>query len=277
MPLEKLLGRTVALPVRELTSRGARLESEEELWLPRREVPEGTRAGDELTVFVYLDSEDAPQATTRAPALERGEVAFLEVRAMTPVGAFLAWGLEKDLLLPRKEQTRAVQLGERHPVALYLDDTDRLAATMRVSELLRAVPPYEVGTWVPGEAWRKAPGMGVFVVLDRRYVGLLPESEPHHLTRGAAENFRVARVLPDGKVMLSLRGTALEERDADGEKILSVLARSGAPRVGDHSSPELLRSLFGLSKKAFKRAVGGLLKRGAVRFDSEGFLVLEPR
>jgi len=285
MPYDDLLGRISTLPVRRFGPPGALLAldtsdlrpSSPTLLLPWSEVPEGTRQGDELDVFVSLDSEDRPIATTRVPAITRGEVAFLRVTAVTRFGAFFDWGLPKELLVPYAEQTRDLRVGERHPIGLYLDDTGRLAGTMRVSEMLSEAGDFALDEWVEGEAWRKEPEIGVFVIVERRFLGLVPAYEPEALSRGEAARFRVANVLPDGKLELSLRGHAHEEVENDAEIILSVLARPRPPRVGDRSSPEEVRALFGLSKKAFKRAVGHLLKQRAVSIDAQGFVVRSRR
>jgi uncharacterized protein len=284
MPYDDILGRIVTLPVRRFGPPGAFLTLDRDahdaatphaptLLLPKSEVPEGTKEGDELDVFVYLDSEDRPIATLRAPKLRLGHVAFLEVTDTMPFGAFVDWGLPKELLVPRGEQTRDMRVGERHPVGLIVDDTGRLAGTMRVAEMLRKQGEFAVDEWVDGEAWRNDPEIGVFVIVERRFVGLVPAGEPHALSRGAASRFRVANVLPDGKIELSLRGHAHEEVESDAQKIMEVLARARAPKVGDHSSPEEIRALFGLSKKAWKRAVGRMLKERAVAIDVDGFLV----
>lgn len=282
MPLyDDLLGRVVTLPVRRFGPPGAFLALRADdlgpdgptLLLPGGEVPEGTRQGDPLDVFVHLDSEDRPIATIHAPRLKLGEVAFLEVTDVAPFGAFVDWGPLKELLVPRAEQTREVHVGDRHPVGLYLDDSKRLAGTLRVTEMLREIGEFTQDEWVEGEAWRREPGLGVFVILERRFVGLLPASEPHTLARGEAARFRVANVLDDGKVELSLRGHAHEELKGDAEKILAILSLPNGPRIGDRSTPDEIRTTFGLSKKAFKRAVGRLLKQRTVAVDRDGFLV----
>jgi predicted RNA-binding protein (virulence factor B family) len=282
MPYRELLGRVVTLPVRRFGPPGAFFAVDEEddrpgaptLLLPGAEVREGTNVGEALEVFVYLDSEDRPIATMRAPKLTLGEVAFLEVTDVTSFGAFVDWGLPKELLVPLGEQTREMTLGQRHPVGLFLDDTGRLAGTMRVSEMLNDKGEFELDEWVEGEAWRSEPDLGVFVIVERAFVGLLPASEPNTLARGDASRFRVTNVLPDGKIELSLRAPAHQEMQNDAQKILATLAREGAPKVGDRSSPEEIRALFALSKKAFKRAVGRLLKERAVSIDGEGFLLV---
>jgi len=282
-----ILGQRVSLPVLRFGPPGAFLGLDGDdkrpgavtLLLPGSEVPEGAREGDEMDVFVYLDSADRPIATTRTPKLMLGEVAFLEVTDKVDFGAFVDWGLPKELLVPHAEQTRELVVGDRHPVGLFVDDTGRLAGTMKVGEMLREKGDVRTGQWIDGEAWRDDGEIGLFAILRRKFVGLVPGTEPHRLSRGDAASFRVATVLPDGKIELSLRGEAHEELENDARKILAVLMRPGAPKAGDRSSPEDVRVIFGLSKKAFKRAAGRLLKEGLVAVDRDGFFtpVRSPR
>ncbi|MDB4974365.1 MAG: hypothetical protein JWN48_2706 [Myxococcaceae bacterium] len=286
MSFDELLGRTVKLPVLRITSPGAYLETahlgdpetahetveSQPILLPTRELPEDLQEGDELEVFLYLDSEDRPIATTTKPKLQRGEVRCLKVSDTTRFGAFVDWGLPKELLVPFQEQTSELAAGDLHPFGLILDRTGRLAGTMRIRELLLYGGTFERDEWVEGEAWREERGIGVFCIVEGKYLGLVSASEPHSLRRGQSAQFRVQHVLPDGKLELSLRGRVHEELETDAKNILTRLSRVGAPRVGDHSSPEQLRALFGLSKKAFKRAAGRLLREGLVSIDREGFL-----
>jgi hypothetical protein len=137
--------------------------------------------------------------------------------------------------------------------------------------MLRAKPRAKLGDWIEGEAWRTDPAIGVFVILEKAYVGLVPKTEPHGLKRGTRAKFRVVHVHADGKIELSLRGASHDERDADAKKILDVLGREPSLRVSDDSTPEEIRARFGLSKKAFKRAAGGLLKRGAIEMHNGAF------
>jgi predicted RNA-binding protein (virulence factor B family) len=167
-------------------------------------------------------------------------------------------------------------VGERHPIGLYLDNTGRLAGTMRVNQMLTTDGEFHQGEWVEGEAWRNEPGIGLFVIVERRFLGLVPADEPHALTRGEASRFRVTRVHGDGKIVLSARGGAVDELERDAAVILSMLARPGAPPISDKSAPEEIRARFGLSKKAFKRAVGILLKAGRVDVDDAGRVRLVP-
>jgi predicted RNA-binding protein (virulence factor B family) len=281
--IESLLGRIGTLTILRLRPPGAYLaidpedqrEEADGILLPGAEVPEGAKAGDDVEVFVYFDSEDRPVATTHFPRLLLGEVTFLCVTDVTKIGAFVEWGLPKELLVPFAEQTRDIHVGERHPIGLYIDKTGRLAGTMRVAEMLG--PPkekFDRDEWVQGEAWRNDPPIGLFVIVERSCVGLVPASEPHRLERGEAAQFRVASVLTDGKIELSLRGHGHEEFASDAAHILATLSRPGAPRMGDRSSPEDIRRVFGLSKKAFKRAVGYLMKERSAHINEQGFVVV---
>lgn len=276
-PFPHLLGRHADFEVRRIGDAGAFLaeagsaDGAPTVLLLRRELAPGVREGARLSAFVYQDSESRPLATTSTPKLALGEVAFLRVTSVTTFGAFVDWGLPKDLLVPRGEQTQELQVGARHPIGLYLDDRGRLTGTMRVSEMLSTTgKDFEQDEWVDGEAWRKDPSIGVFVIVERAFVGLVPAHEPQSLARGDAARFRVTNVLPDGKMELSLRAPAHEQLEDDARHVLDVLQRPFAPTVGDASSPELVREVFGLSKKAFKRAVGRLLKLGAVEVTASG-------
>ncbi len=276
---EHLVGRRAELTIRRFGDAGAFLAEAGSgpgaptVLLLGRELPPGAREGDRLSVFVYQDSEARPLATTALPKLSRDEVAFLRVTSVTSFGAFVDWGLPKELLVPRAVQTQELRPGSRHPIGLYLDDRGRLTGTMRVSEMLStASEGFEQDAWVDGEAWRKDPDIGVFVIVERAFVGLLPTHEPHALERGQAARFRVTNILPDGKMELSLRAPVHEQLEDDAQHVLAVLKRAGTPPVGDDSSPEQLRALFGLSKKAFKRAIGRLLKLGAVAITPQGYV-----
>ncbi|HEY6078853.1 MAG TPA: S1-like domain-containing RNA-binding protein [Polyangiaceae bacterium] len=278
-PFSHLLGRFVDFEVRRFGNAGAFLaevDSEPDaptLLLLGRELEEGASEGDRISGFVYLDSEGRPLVTTSVPKLSLGEVTFLRVSARTSFGAFVDWGLPKELLVPLSQQTVELEVGARQPIGLYVDDTGRLAGTMRVAELLSTRSQgFEHDEWVEGEAWRRDPEIGLFVIVERRFVGLLPAEEPHQLGRGEAARFRITNILPDGKLELSLRAHAHEQLADDADQVLAVLKRPGAPLVGDRSSPEQIRELFGLSKKAFKRAIGRLLKDQAVQIDAQGYV-----
>ena len=274
------LGRSATLRIVRFGSPGAYLgagENEEDVLLVGAEIPEGAKEGDELEVFLYLDSEGRPVATTTVPRLEIGEVAFLTVTELTEFGAFVDWGLPKELLVPFAEQTTNLTVGARHPVGLYLDSSGRLAGTMRVSEMLDAKRRGEKVTWaldewVEGEAWRNEPEIGLFVIVERAYVGLVPRSEPHTLGRGQAARFRISNILPDNKIELSLRGHAHEELENDAVAILAALRRPDEEAISEKASPDEIRERFGISRKAFKRGVGRLLKERLITIDEAGVL-----
>jgi predicted RNA-binding protein (virulence factor B family) len=277
-PMKQLLGRDLGraatLVVRTIDATAARLSpegSDDTIPLPANEFTT-LEVGAKVDVFVYLDSEDRPIATTRTPRLALGEVAFLMVTDLAPFGAFVAWGLKKDLLVPLKEQTRAMRVGQSYAIGLYVDDTDRLAGTMRVAEMLPARGDYANDQWVEGVAWREEPGIGLFVILEKKCVALLPETEPHTLRPGDAARFRITHVHVDRKIEVSLRGLKQDELESDATKILDMLTAPAPPRINDDASPEQIRGLFGISKKAFKRAIGRLLKSGRVAIGDDGFL-----
>lgn len=279
--IDDLLGRHVTLAIRRFGSPGALLavNAGQEVLLLGSETPEGAKVGDEVDVFVYLDSEARPLATTRAAKLELGEVAFLEVTALARFGAFVDWGMPKELLVPFAEQTTDLRRGQRYAIGLYLDESGRFAGTMKVSEMLgraSADVEWREDEWVVGEAWRNEPGIGLFVIVERAFVGLVPHDEPHSLSRGESARFRVTNVLRDGKIELSLRGHAHEEAADDANRILESLRRPDAPRLGDKSSPDEIRDAFGISKKAFKRAVGRLLQERSIVIDDGGWIRTTP-
>ena len=277
-----LIGRFVTLEIRRFGGPGAFLvqpgagAEAETILLLGPEIPPDAQEGDQVSVFVALDSAGRPLATTAEPHLALGQVTFLTVTACTEFGAFVDWGLPKELLVPFAEQTREVKVGERHPIGLYIDNTGRLAGTMKVNDMLTVDGEFHQGEWVEGEAWRNEPDIGLFVIIERRFLGLVPADEPHSLARGQAARFRVTRVHPDGKITLSARGAAVDELERDAAIILDVLARPGAQPAGDKSPPEEIRARFGLSKKAFKRAVGTLLKAGRVDVDDTGRVRIVP-
>jgi len=205
--------------------------------------------------------------------LELGEVGFLQVTQLVSFGAFVDWGLPKELLVPFAEQLCELQEGQRYAIGVITDDQGRFTGTQRVAGMLREPPPFKVDDWVEGEAWRRESKLGVFVIVEKKYLGLLPDSEPHELSRGAAARFRVSQVLVDGKIQLSLRRKVFEELEDDAQRVLSRLKRAYL-RVSDATHPDLIRSEFGLSKKAYKRAIGRLLKQNLIHLDEEGYVVL---
>ncbi len=237
--------------------------------LPKREVPEGTQIGDTLTVFIYRDSQDRLISTMVQPKVTLYHTGLLTVKQVTRIGAFLDWGLPKDLLLPFHEQTRKVGEGEEVLVSLYLDKSNRLAATMNVYPYLRKHSPYQVGDVVKGRIYQTSDNFGVFVAVDDMFSALIPKKEAQGQFRiGDVIEARVTGVKEDGKLDLSPHKKAYLQMDDDAELVLKVIDEyDGVLPFSDNASPEVIRHEFGLSKAAFKRAVGHLMKEGKVRLE----------
>lgn len=243
--------------------------------LPAREVPEGTVPGDRLKVFIYKDSEDRIIATTTAAALTLGGLAVLEVKEISSIGAFLDWGLMKDLLLPYKEQTVKVKEGDPVLVTLYVDKSDRLCATMKVYEVLSTHSDYKKDDMVTGIIYDDIEAFGIFVAVDNKYSAMLPKNEVFtNVNIGDKIHARVINVRPDGKLTLSLREKSYIQMDSDSDMILSKLKASGGfLPYDDNSSPEDIKNEFKISKNAFKRAVGKLYKAGAIKITDGGIRI----
>ena len=234
--------------------------------LPAKQEPQGTKEGDRLEVFIYKDSQDRLISTTREPVITVGQTALLKVRQVTKIGAFLDWGLEKDLLLPYHEQTVRVREGQECLVALYVDKSSRLCATMKVYPYLLKKSPYQVGDQVRGRVYQISDNFGVFVAVDDKFSALIPAREAAGKYRpGTVLDLRVSEVKEDGKLNVSDRQKAYIQINEDAENVLQIIEEfAGVLPFDDKASPEVIKREFGLSKNAFKRAVGHLLKEGKV-------------
>lgn len=250
--------------------------SEKGVLLPKKMVPEGTGIGDELEVFLYKDSEDRIIATTTVPKVTLGEVAVLEVRETSKIGAFLDMGLEKDLLLPFKEQTHQVRKGERILAALYIDKSKRLAATMKVYPFLRTDAPYRTGDEVNGFIFEINPEFGAFVAVDYKFQGMIPKRELFGGFKiGQEVHARVTKVREDGKLDLSAREKAHNQIFTDAELVMQVISEfDGVLPFNDKAAPEVIAREFKLSKNAFKRAVGHLLKEGKIEITEKSIIAV---
>lgn len=244
----------------------SRADQKDQVLLPKKQVPEGTKVGDQLEVFLYKDSKDRLIATTNEPALQVGEVALLKAKQVTKIGAFLDWGLEKDLLLPYHEQTTRIQEDKEYLVALYVDKSSRLCATMKVYHYLSTRTPYVLGDEVKGRVYEISGNFGVFVAVDDKYSALIPAREAKGKYRpGEVLDLRVTEVKEDGKMNVSDRQKAYLQIDEDAESVYSIIEEfAGVLPFDDKASPEVIQREFGLSKNAFKRAVGHLMKDGKI-------------
>lgn len=242
---------------------GEQLDSENRVLLPKKQVPEGTKIGDSLEVFLYRDSADRLIATCREPKLVMGQLAVLTVASVQKIGAFLDWGLEKDLFLPYKEQTCRLNVGDEVLVRLYLDKSSRLCASMKgLYELLSQASPYHAGDQVQGRVYEFSGNFGTFLAVDGLYSAMLPRHEDCSALRiGEVVNVRVAAVKPDGKLDVTLREKAHLQIDKDSQQVLRMLEEfGGVLPFNDKASPEVILREMKMSKGAFKRAVGRLYK-----------------
>lgn len=240
--------------------------ADEKVLLPKKQVPAGSKTGDEIEVFLYKDSKDRLIATTNTPKFQLGEVAVLTVSQTTRIGAFLDWGLEKDLLLPYKEQTKKVKEGDECIVALYIDKSSRLCATMNVYEYLSQDSPYQKEDRVKGRVYLISDNFGAFVAVDDKYSGLIPQKELYGKIKvGDIVDARVTEIKNDGKIDLSIREKAYLQIQKDAEEVLHIIdSFDGVLPFNDKASPEVIKRETGMSKNEFKRAVGNLLKTGYI-------------
>ena len=274
------LGKVQTLEIVKFTDFGAYLSesksSEEKVLLPIKQVPKGADIGSGVEVFVYRDSKDRLISTVNMPYLTLGKVAKLKVNDVTSIGAFLDWGLEKDLFLSFKEQTTRVRPGQSYMVALYVDKSNRLAATMNVYKYLENGKGYEKDQVVKGTVYEINEKFGVFVAVDDKYQGLIHKNEVHtKLSIGDVVEARITDVREDGKVNLSLNKKAYMQMDEDGEKILNVIEEfDGVLPFNDKASPEVIEREFGMSKASFKRAVGRLYKERKIEIGEKSIRII---
>ena len=216
-----------------------------------------------MHVFLYKDSKDRLIATTNTPKLTLGGYAPLTVKEIGKIGAFLDWGLEKDLFLPYKEMTSHVEAGDEVLVTLYIDKSNRLCASMKgIYDLLEKDSPYEKGATVSGRVYEFSDNFGTFVAVDDKYSAKIPVSEDGSFLKiGDVIEAKVTAVKPDGKLDLTLREKAYIQMDADAAKIMELLdSYAGVLPFTEKASPEVIKRETGLSKAAFKRAIGTLYK-----------------
>ena len=244
-------------------------DEQESVLLPKKYVPAGTRVGDSVEVFIYRDSSDRLIATTEEPMLTLGQIGLLQVKEIGKIGAFLDWGLEKDLFLPYKEQTVQVRPGKSYLVALYIDKSKRLCATMRIYEYLSADSPYVKDEMVQGVVYQINQNLGVFIAVDGKYHGMIPKKNAHGQFRiGDTVQARVVAVREDGKLELSMRERVEIQIDKDAAAVMEGLeSYDGVLPFSEKASPAVIERELNMSKAAFKRAVGHLLKMKKIQIE----------
>ncbi len=245
----------------------------ESVFLPQRKVPANTQIGDKLTVFVYTDSQDRPIATTERPKAAAGEFACLRVMDVTPFGVFMDWGLDKDLLVPFKHQHQRMEKGRKYVVRLCLDEkTNRVIGVSKLNQFLSDKPVdikegQKVSLLVYGFM-----EVGMMVIVDHKYAGLLYRNEVFEkLFIGDEREGYVKKIREDGKIDVSLQKQGHLAIDDSKTAVLAALEKSsGFLPYHDKSDPEDIKHIFKMSKKAFKKAIGGLYKDKKIKISEEG-------
>lgn len=274
------IGKIQKLRIDRIVSNGAYLDAgtdnpKDSILLPNNQLPEDVNVGDLLEVFIYRDSKDRIIATMKKPLGQVGELAYLKVVSTTRIGAFLDWGLEKDLFLPFSEQKYKVQVGRSYLVAIYVDKTDRLCATTDIYSYLMTDSPFKKGDRVEGTVYLVKSDVGALVAVDNKYRGLIPKNEYFHdIRNGDIVDVRIIRVKEDGKLDLSPRKIAYKQINTDAEIIIEKIKDGdGFLQLDDKSSPIDIKKQLNISKSAFKKAVGKLLKENKVEKTEEGLKI----
>ncbi|MFT3983210.1 MAG: S1-like domain-containing RNA-binding protein [Lachnospiraceae bacterium] len=254
-----------------------RADDEQRVLLPAKQVPKDAEIGQHLTVFLYKDSEDRLIATIKEPKIRLGQTAVLTVAQVGKIGAFMDWGLEKDLLLPFKQQTKKVNEGEECLVALYIDKSGRLCLTMNVYEYLRTDSDYHTGDQVTGRVYLISEQFGAFVAVDDCYSALIPQKELYGDVRiNRMITGRITEVKEDGKLTLSIREKSYIQMDKDAERVIQIIeAFDGVLPFNDKASPEVIKRECNMSKNEFKRAVGRLYKEHRIEITEKSIRIVQ--
>jgi predicted RNA-binding protein (virulence factor B family) len=244
-----------------------------EILLPRKQVPTNLKVGEPVEVFIYLDSEDRVIATRRKPFVKVGQFANLEVVAVNSVGAFLDWGLEKDLMVPFGEQKQRLEVGKRCMVFVYIDRVDhRITASAKVDKFLDQMEP----KYAAGEQVNLIIGgqtdLGFKAIVNNAHWGVIYKDEVfEYLGVGSHHKGFIKRLREDGKIDLTLTRPAAEQRDALSQKVLDELNKlNGHLPIGDKSPPDVIYKKFGVSKRIYKQTIGGLFKQGLITIEPTG-------
>jgi predicted RNA-binding protein (virulence factor B family) len=250
--------------------------SDESVLLPNKEVKESMKVGDVVKVFLYKDFMDRLTATMRGPRIKLGEIKMLEVVDVNETGAFLDWGLVKELLLPFDEQKFNVEIGQKILVMLRIDEKNRLYATMRIYQNLIGTFDYEVGDNVVGKVYQVSRDLGTLVAVDNKYHGLILKHDLFKdLEIGETITARVTNVSIDGKLNVSLKKKIVDQMDDDVKAILEALEYNGYLLYNDKSDAEDIKNEFNMSKRAFKRVIGRLLKMKKIEITENGVKLID--
>lgn len=249
------------------------IEGREDVLLPKSLAEgKGVKVGDEVNVFIYRDSKDRPIATFKTPLATAYDVAYLKVVHQGEFGAFIDFGLDRDIFVPLKEQRYKLHTGKKYLFYIYLDKTNRLAATTEVEPYIEIGEGFKVGDEVTAMVYSRTPSGTLNVAIDGKYKGLvLPNEYYEEIHPGYEMKLRVKVIYEDGVIGLTPRKTRLNERDELQEKIVQYMRKNGGfMELNDKSSPEDIKAVFGTSKNYFKMALGGLMKQGKLAQDPQG-------
>lgn len=267
-------GRMNSLPIVEIDEKGAWLDGGDlgQAFLPQSQLPADSKTGDLLSVFAYLDGSGDLQISMNKPLAHVGDFAGLKVVSASRIGAFLDWGLKKDLFVPAREQAKPMQVGHTYVVYIYLDRESRTVATSRLDHYLSIeMPQYEPWQEVDLLVCEQT-DLGYKVIVENKFWGLLFRNEIFtNLKIGQRTKGYIKKIHEDGKLDVTLNKPGLARKDEAGEKIMSRLQKAGGYLpVGDKSSPDLIYSQFSMSKGTFKKAIGGLYKQGLITIEDDG-------
>ncbi|MGM9507466.1 CvfB family protein [Larkinella sp. GY13] len=252
-------------------------DEDNDILLPNKYVPESLRVDDPIDVFVYTDSEDRIIATTLTPKIQRNQFARLQVISVTSVGAFLDWGLEKDLLVPYREQSRPMEVGRWYVVYLYLDhETDRLVASSRLNRFLDSeVPNLTEGQEVSLLAWEPT-DLGINVIINNRYRGLVYANEVfRQVYPGDRLTGYIKTIRDDNRIDVSLQKPGYENVEPNAQRILATLKeQNGFLPLNDYSEPDAIYQTLEMSKKTFKKAIGALFRERKIAIKEDGIYLV---
>lgn len=275
------LGKMQKLVIKRITSIGAFLndtiesDDNKDILLPKKYLKKDKIVGDKIDVFVYKDNQNRPIATTKKSKIELGGLAILQVIDTTKIGAFLDWGLDKDLLLPFEEQIGTIKKHSYHLVGLYIDKSDRLTATMKVDDFFEKEIKLKENDWVSGQVYSYNSEIGAFILVEGKYNGMLPNEEIMGIPRiGDNVRLRVKHIKEDGKIDLTSNNRSHIELNKDAKQIYSILKDNGGYlRVDDKSDPKIIRRVFNMSKGQFKKSIGRLYKQRKIIFKDNGIMI----
>ena len=269
------IGKYSTLTVDRIKSPGAYLvnDNDDDILLPNKYVPKDTNVGDDIDVFIYLDGEERPVATTLRPFILLNDFALLKANYVSKIGAFMDWGLEKDLFIPFREQERKIKEGSTYLVYMYFDhQTGRLVGSTKLEKYLdNNNHELQIRDKVHLIIWNNSE-LGSKVIINKKHLGLIYSNEVFkNLSVGDQTSGFIKKVREDGKIDVSLEEISYKNIEPNAKRILDVIQKNnGFLKLNDKSHPDEIKAQLGISKKAFKKAIGSLYKKRLIRLDKKG-------